>query len=67
MTAAGPWSPSLDWMARRLTKAWTAPDNPKPRMRGHRVSQNMKNPSRRLLAMVSAHPMTPTTTTPAIS
>ena len=33
-------------MDSRPTKVWTAPESPKPRMSGHRVSQNMKNPSR---------------------
>ena len=33
-------------MDSRPTKAWTAPESPKPRMSGQRVSQNMKNPSR---------------------
>ena len=33
-------------MASRLTKAWTAPERPKPRMSGHRVTQNMKKASR---------------------
>src|SRR5580692_9839696 len=33
-------------MDSRPTKVWTAPESPKPRMSGQRVSQNMKNASR---------------------
>ncbi len=40
-TAAGRWSPSVACSSRRDTKAWTAPESPKPSTRAQRVSQNM--------------------------
>src|SRR5579862_1645711 len=47
-TAAGRWVPSACSIRWRGTNACTAPERPKPSTSGHRVSQNMKNPSRRL-------------------
>ena len=55
VTAAGRWLPMERCIESWLTKAWTAPERPKPRTRGHRVSQNMKNASRRLRPMSTSH------------
>ncbi len=66
-TAAGRWLPNLASMDSRLTNAWTAPESPNPRINGHRVSQNMKNPSRRLRPMASSHPVPATETTSTVT
>src|SRR4051794_15332981 len=50
-TDRGPWSPRTRCISSLETKAWTAPDSPKPRTSAHSVSQNMKKPSRRLSPM----------------
>src|SRR5260370_23071725 len=44
----GRWSPKTRWICERDTHAWTTPDNPNPKISGQSVSQNMKNPIRRL-------------------
>src|ERR1035438_6479677 len=54
-------------MASRLTKACTAPESVKPKIRGHSVSQNMKKPSRKLLPMASSQPTSARSTAPVIS
>ena len=45
-TAGRWWSPNLARIGSRLTKAWTAPESPKPKMSGQSVTQNMKKASR---------------------
>lgn len=49
--------PSFCCIASRLTKACTAPARPNPRTSGHRVSQNMKKPVRKLRPMSLIQPM----------
>src|SRR2546423_13447068 len=47
-TVRGRWSPSIRCISSLDTKACTTPDSPNPSTRAHKVSQNMKKPSRRL-------------------
>src|SRR5947199_6881286 len=58
-TAGGRWSPITRCISSLETKAWTAPDSPKPSTSAHSVSQNMKNASRRLCQMSFIGPLGP--------
>src|ERR1035437_10043407 len=54
--AAGRWFPNLACICSLDTNAWTNPERVKPSTRAHRVSQNMKNPSRKLRPTSSSKP-----------